>query len=80
MMPGGPFRRRGRLFGPPPPPEPLTLGTSSESDLEDLYKQPFFQWLVSPYPWTISAITLAGLCGISLCILSSRVRSLDRLR
>ncbi len=80
MFQGGPFRRRGRLFGPPQPPPPPPPSFASSSDLDDLYDQPFFRWLVSPYPWTISATVLAGLCGISLCILSSRVRSLDRLR
>jgi len=32
------------------------------------------------YPWTWSAAVLAGLWGLSLCILSLRVKSLDRLR
>jgi ABC-2 type transport system permease protein len=32
------------------------------------------------YPWTWSAYVLAGLFGLSLCILSMRVRSLDRLK
>ncbi len=37
-------------------------------------------WNVPQYPWTWSAAVLAGLLGLSLCILSTRVRSLDRLR
>lgn len=32
------------------------------------------------YPWYWSAIVLAGLFGISACILNFRIRSLDRLR
>jgi ABC-type transport system involved in multi-copper enzyme maturation permease subunit len=32
------------------------------------------------YPWTWSAAVLAGLLGLSLCILCTRVKSLDRLR
>ena len=36
-------------------------------------------WLPQ-YPWTWSAAVLAGLWGLSLCILSTRVKSLDRLR
>jgi ABC-2 type transport system permease protein len=36
--------------------------------------------LVSEYPWQWSAMVLLVLFGISLCILSLRVRSLDRLR
>ena len=35
---------------------------------------------VPQYPWTWSAAVLAGLLGLSLCILSTRVKSLDRLR
>jgi ABC-2 type transport system permease protein len=35
---------------------------------------------VPQYPWTWSAGVLAGLFGLSLWILSTRVRSLDRLR
>ena len=35
---------------------------------------------VPQYPWTWSAAVLAGLLGISLWIVSMRVRSLDRLR
>lgn len=36
-------------------------------------------WLLQ-YPWTWSAAVLAGLWGLSLCILCTRVKSLDRLR
>jgi len=36
--------------------------------------------LVTQYPWYWSAAVLAGLFGISLWILTTRVRSLDRLR
>jgi len=32
------------------------------------------------YPWYWSAAVLAGLCGISLCILHFQIRSLDRLK
>ena len=32
------------------------------------------------YPWQWSAYVLAGLVGLSLCILTTRVKSLDRLR
>lgn len=37
-------------------------------------------WGVPQYPWTWSAAVLAGLWGLSLCILCTRVKSLDRLR
>jgi ABC-2 type transport system permease protein len=36
--------------------------------------------MVPQYPWYWSAGVLAGLFGISLCILTTRVKSLDRLR
>jgi ABC-type transport system involved in multi-copper enzyme maturation permease subunit len=36
--------------------------------------------MVAQYPWWWSAAVLAGLLGLSLCILTRRVRSLDRLR
>ena len=32
------------------------------------------------YPWSWSAYVLLGLLGLSLCILTTRVKSLDRLR
>ncbi len=40
----------------------------------------FADRMVFQYPWTWSAWVLAGLVGFSLCTLSTRVRSLDRLR
>jgi ABC-2 type transport system permease protein len=36
--------------------------------------------LLHTYPWYWSALVLAGLCGASLWILTTRVRSLDRLK
>jgi ABC-2 type transport system permease protein len=33
-----------------------------------------------PYPWQWSALVLVGIFGLSLCILSMRVKSLDRLK
>ena len=36
--------------------------------------------MVPQYPWIWSAGVLAGLLGLSLCTLSTRVKSLDRLR
>jgi ABC-2 type transport system permease protein len=36
--------------------------------------------LVWQYPWGWSAAVLAGLVGVSVCVLSLRVKSLDRLR
>jgi hypothetical protein len=38
------------------------------------------QWVGPQYPWYWSAGVLVGLFGLSACILSLSVRSLDRLR
>jgi ABC-2 type transport system permease protein len=37
-------------------------------------------WWILQHPWTWSASVLAGLFVLSICILSTRVRSLDRLK
>jgi ABC-2 type transport system permease protein len=72
----------------PRPPEPLP-GASYKIDTGESPGRPeapgreppeFLQRLTSPYPWTYSAAVLAALCGISVCILSTRIKSLDRLR
>jgi ABC-2 type transport system permease protein len=39
-----------------------------------------FNQLLLTYPWYWSALVLAGLCGASLWVLTTRVRSLDRLK
>jgi len=43
-------------------------------------QQYLMRWMGPQYPWTWSAGVLAGLFGLSACILSFAVRSLDRLR
>lgn len=63
---GGRRGRRG-LFAPPeppPPPPPAILEGLKAAD----------------YPWTWSAGVLAGLFAVSALILSTRVKSLDRLK
>lgn len=64
------------------PSSPPAQGTPTEGgpsgNLQDL--PPFLQNLTSPFPWWYSAAVLAALCGISVCILSTRIKSLDRLR
>jgi ABC-2 type transport system permease protein len=77
----GPFRRsrRGRmtftLGGPPPPPAPPrppgAVGTTTG---------PGPPGQSATYPWQWSAWVLTGLGALSLWILATRVRSLDRLR
>ena len=73
----GPFRRRaGRVnftAGPPPPPAPPTAGGNSTTNARG-------PWQTSSYPWQWSAAVLAGLGVLSVWILATRVRSLDRLR
>ena len=55
--------------GPPPPFDPFSGNERS-----------FAEFWVPQYPWTWSAGVLAGIWGISVCILSTRVKSLDRLK
>jgi ABC-2 type transport system permease protein len=58
-------QRRGQSRNSPPPP-------FRERSLAEIF--------VPQYPWTWSASVLAGLFGLSVCILSTRVKSLDRLK
>jgi ABC-2 type transport system permease protein len=70
---GGPFgrgRRRGR-FGPTPPEPPDAAAPGS---------RPGSPWAPPTYPWQWSAGVLAGLAVVSLLVLTTRVRGLDRLR
>jgi ABC-2 type transport system permease protein len=52
------------------------------SELEPAFgrERYLLRWMGPQYPWTWSAGVLAGLFGLSVCILSFAVRSLDRLR
>jgi hypothetical protein len=52
-------------------------GASSAAPIDE---RRFANRNVLQYPWTWSAGVLAGLLGLSLCIMSMRVKSLDRLR
>jgi ABC-2 type transport system permease protein len=68
----------GRRNAPPPPsPSFDDLGNRTPSDRDT---PEFLRGLVSPYPWTWSVGVLAGLCVLSVAVLSTRIRSLDRLR
>jgi ABC-2 type transport system permease protein len=68
-------RRRGFPFGPaaPPPPSPPPAGRSSPTNPLGIGKS-------MTYPWQWSASVLAGLSVVSVWVLATRVRSLDRLR
>src|SRR5262249_2109073 len=57
---------------PPPPPPPRPAGSSTTAGPDP--GQP------ASYPWQWSAGVLAGLAALSVWILATRVRSLDRLR
>jgi ABC-2 type transport system permease protein len=72
--------RRGRMgrfmfnfSTPPAPPAPPSPGRSRAGEGRSTAK-------VASYPWQWSAGVLAGLVGLSVWILATRVRSLDRLR
>jgi hypothetical protein len=54
--------------------------TLSELQPVDSRKRFLAQWSGPQYPWYWSAGVLAGLFGLSACVLSLSVRSLDRLR
>jgi ABC-2 type transport system permease protein len=60
--------------------EVVEVDLDSDGAPEQVATPEFLQGLKPPFPWTWSAGILAGLCGLSLCILSTRVKSLDRLR
>jgi ABC-2 type transport system permease protein len=76
----GGFRRQGRPGGgflngpspPSPPARPSPSGSSTTAGPDP--GQP------ASYPWQWSAGVLAGLAALSVWILATRVRSLDRLR
>ncbi|MGA2253723.1 MAG: hypothetical protein ABSG53_03600 [Thermoguttaceae bacterium] len=55
-------------------------GWTNGNHPEPVNKRRLAEFWVPQYPWTWSAAVLAGLWGLSLCILSTRVKSLDRLR
>jgi ABC-2 type transport system permease protein len=74
-------RRRGRFgfnFGPAPPapPAPPAAPSASHSHIGNDRST----GKIASYPWQWSAGVLAGLAGLSVWILATRVRSLDRLR
>ena len=62
----------GRMFAVGRPRGARAAPEVNERRLADQY--------VPQYPWVWSAGILAGLLGLSVCTLSARVRSLDRLR
>lgn len=71
----GPFRR---IFGPPPePPPPPVDVLSGPNGGRPRNRSP---WTPPDYPWQWSASVLAGLAVVSVLILTTRVRGLDRLR
>lgn len=79
-----PFRRGGRrIFFPPRPPRPpdrdreaAPPGPTSEEGVPVLLRTPDYL----KHPWTWSAGVLGGLFVLSALTLSTRVKSMDRLR
>jgi ABC-2 type transport system permease protein len=82
----GPSGRRGRgvgfTFGLSPRRAPLAPGPPepSEPPVPDGQPPDVPRALTASYPWQWSAGVLAGLAVLSLWVLTTRVRSLDRLR
>ncbi len=74
MILGGRGRRQPR----PDRDVDVTFGDTTVSSRDGPDK--IFEALKSQFPWTWSAGILAGLCAISVLVLSTRVKSLDRLR
>ena len=62
----------GAVLGVRPDRGPLADGPVNERRLANV--------LVAQFPWEWSAGVLAGLLGLSTCILTLRVKSLDRLK
>ena len=58
----------------------MSAGPWNRDRPEPANERSLAEYWLSQYPWTWSAAVLAGIWGLSLCILSTRVKSLDRLR
>jgi ABC-2 type transport system permease protein len=72
--------RRGFRSGPAPPPDSRERSTAEEFAAQAGGRRPRSTWAPPTYPWQWSAGVLAGLAAVSLLILTTRVRGLDRLR
>lgn len=59
---------------------PFLKGGASNSESAEFNNRRLANHFVSQYPWIWSAGVLAGLWGLSIWILSMRVKSLDRLK
>src|SRR5262249_11324919 len=84
-LPFGRSRRRRFGHGPPPPPPPPPQHERPAADRpgwDDEDDRP--PWLRTPehlrHPWTWSAGVLAALFAVSALTLTTRVKTLDRLR
>ncbi len=71
-----PMRRRPNNAAVPPPP-PDVFGNREDDSRQIQQLRDLFE---SPYPWTWSAGVLLGLSVLAVGVLSTRVRSLDRLK
>lgn len=83
MGPFGPRRHRSRVITVTPEGRPARDHNGREPDEDPsrgrnrLDRSP---WAPETYPWTWSAGVLAGLAVLSILVLTTRVRGLDRLR
>lgn len=68
------------LLGRKRQPDPIEVDFSQLDEAGSNVPTRFLAGLKSAFPWTWSAGLLAAMCGLSICILSTRVKSLDRLR
>jgi ABC-2 type transport system permease protein len=75
---GGSRRIRQRLFSPAPPPSSAT--GEAQRDRSNRSRQPRSPFAPPTYPWEWSAGVLGALAGLSVAVLMTRIRSLDRLR
>ena len=66
------------LFGPPKPPKRPDRKRPRAPRPPDPFQRP--NPFEQNYPWQWSAYVLLGMAGLSICILTTRVKSLDRLR
>jgi ABC-2 type transport system permease protein len=76
----GPFGRVRRVRPPGPPPPPSTPRSAGEAPASASYQPPRSPFAPPTYPWEWSAGVLAALAAMSVAVLMTRIRSLDRLR
>ncbi len=79
MGPFGPGRG-SRFRGGPPPPPPFPSRYDDQASARGPTRERRSALAPATYPWQWSAGVLAGLAAVSIAVLMTRIRSLDRLR